>query len=166
MEECMCNGSETVCGMSKLPMTPRIHYLCKTHQQWRDAFADRGRKIELAMNRSNGSLAIQAVSFSRSIAIWVLSLFRIADRPEINRRLASCSKCGFIKKTRFGLNKCGVCHCLLFAKTSFAHEQCPIGMWGPIRKPDFVYPCGRVTLDDEDVVSLKSSRGGCSCKSA
>ena len=49
----------------------------------------------------------------------------LASEQEIDARRAICDACEY-KKGKM----CGVCGCLLSAKTKLAKEQCPKGFWG------------------------------------
>jgi hypothetical protein len=44
------------------------------------------------------------------------------------KRLETCATC-YHKRKKFGVDICGICKCVLTAKTSLKGEECPILKW-------------------------------------
>lgn len=51
------------------------------------------------------------------------------------RRREICSNCEHLKYI-IGVKNCGVCGCVIWAKTQLFNTECPIGKWGPGDKFD------------------------------
>jgi len=72
-------------------------------------------------------LLIRGWNFGWAMARWALEGFPMRSSAEIDRRLAICQACDFLRN-----NECLKCGCPtegLISKLSVATEQCPEGFW-------------------------------------
>ncbi len=102
----------------------------------------------------------RTIAGAASLLTWVLWLCPV-DGATSRVRRDLCRDCEYRK--RIGpMSVCGICHCLIRAKTGLADEACPVGKWSAVESGSCV------KRDRLPIVGkyLRTSCGGCGGKKA
>jgi len=93
-------------------------------------FVDTDIYNSILQKQDDLSFSEKTSHFSKSIIQWAKGGFHKVSKEAFNKRIEICNSCEFWDdKGNMGMGKCGKCGCGR-GKHWFAHEQCPIGLWG------------------------------------
>ena len=85
------------------------------------------------------SVTDQAQSFFSSMYNHMATGFQSVDKAIKKQRLSICKECEHFSEKN---SKCNLCGCFLKIKTSWASEECPIGLWKAVTEKKRRKGCG------------------------
>lgn len=106
------------------PATCRLCYLWQTDPRYRQLWGGNPDEVE-----QEPGLLGKLTHFGQSLVRHAQNRFQKASKEEVERRLAICRTCNYLREDTCTKCGCGLGGSKILNKTVWQSEKCPVGLW-------------------------------------